>query len=298
MEHRQARMMAVLAAVLVTVFVIRYRRRSEDEVPEPPHEDNRLEIAASIFLTALLMVMFGWGARLYFQAYRPPADSIEIFVTGKQWMWKIQHPQGKREINELHVPLNRPVQLTMSSEDVIHSFFVPAFRVKQDVLPGRYTYLWFTPTKLGQFHLFCAEYCGTQHSAMRGTVHVVTPEEYEAWLGGASATSVASATPASPAELGFEAFNKFGCAACHNETSASLGPYLGGVADSTRKLQDGTEVVADEDYLRESIVNSQAKLVEGYQPVMPAFQGLLTEQDIANLIAYIKSLGDNTGSGK
>jgi cytochrome c oxidase subunit 2 len=203
-------------------------------------------------------------------------------------MWKIQHPQGKREINELHVPMDTPVKLTMTSEDVIHSFFVPAFRVKQDVLPGRYTYLWFTPNKLGSYHLFCTEYCGTEHSQMRGTVHVVSAAEYEAWLGG-SVSAVAAGEEATPAQLGEAVFNKMGCMACHNAGSATLGPSLDNIVGKTQVMTDGSEALVDDNYLRESIVNSQAKVVKGYQPLMPVFRGTLNEEQIAQLIAYIKS---------
>lgn len=285
----------VLAAFLVVYFAIRYRRRSDDEVPAPPHADNRLEIVGSVFLLVLLMVMFGWGAKLFFKSRRPPSDAIEILVTGKQWMWKIQHPQGKREINELHVPINTPVRLTMSSEDVIHSFFVPAFRVKQDVVPGRYTYLWFEPTRLGKYHLFCTEYCGTSHSAMRGTVYVMSAKDYQEWLKG-SVTAAASGA-ISMAELGLQAFKDFGCVACHTPVSGALGPDLAGVLGKKRVFQDGTELVADENYLRESILTSQARLLEGYQPVMPLFKGLINEEQLANLIAYIKSLSNPADTG-
>lgn len=277
----------VLTAVLVILFVVRYRRRSEDEVPEPPHEDSRLEIICGSVLLVLMLVLFGWGAKVYFANNRPPADAMEILVVGKQWMWKLQHPQGKREINELHIPVGQPIQLTMTSEDVIHSFYIPAFRVKQDVLPGRYTRVWFEATKPGRYHLFCTEYCGTEHSRMGGWVVAMPPAEYERWLRGAAAT------PETPVEAGKRLFTSLGCATCHAGGTTQLGPSLTGVAGHKVKLADGTEVLADDEYLRESILNSPAKVVAGFQPVMPIFKGMISEDQLLNLIAYIKSLGGN-----
>lgn len=276
----------MLAAVLVVVFAIRFRRRPGGPAPEKPHEDSRLEIAAGAFLLVLLLVLFGWGAKVYFHNTRPPADAMEILVTGKQWMWKLQHPQGRREINSLHIPAGRPIKLTMTSEDVIHSFFIPAFRVKQDVLPGRYTRLWFEANKPGKYRLFCTEYCGTEHSMMGGWVTVLTPADYERWLSGDAAGAAAE----TPVQAGERLFSQLGCQTCHNAGSGALGPNLSGVYGHPVKLADGTEVIADEEYLRESILLSQAKLVAGYAPVMPVFKGLINEDQLIQLIAYIKSL--------
>ncbi len=278
----------IFAGLLVLVFSIRYRRRAGVE-SEQPHEDSRLEIFAGVCMLVLLMTLFGWGAKVYFHSVRPPADAMEIMVTGKQWMWKLQHPQGKREINELHVPVGRPVQLTMTSEDVIHSFFIPAFRIKQDVLPGRYTRLWFEATKVGKYHLFCAEYCGTEHSMMGGWVTVMTPADYERWLGGEVAP-IAGAPQETPAQLGEKLFAQLGCTACHSGAPGSLGPDLAGLPGSTVKFTDGTQAVADDDYLRESILDAQTHIVEGYLPVMPVFRGTVNEDQVIQLIAYIKSL--------
>lgn len=276
----------LLAAALILVFGIKFRRRAGGPAPEKPHEDSRLEMAAGAFLLVLLLVLFGWGAKIYFHNTRPPADAMEILVTGKQWMWKLQHPQGRREINTLHIPAGRPIQLTMTSEDVIHSFFIPAFRVKQDVLPGRYTRLWFEATKTGRYRLFCTEYCGTEHSMMGGWVNVLSPADYEAWLKGEGAVAAAE----TPVQAGERLFNQLGCMTCHNPASGSLGPNLAGVYGHTVKLADGAEVVADEEYLRESILLSQAKVVAGFAPVMPVFKGLINEDQLMQLIAYIKSL--------
>lgn len=284
----------ILAAALVIVFSIRYRRRAGRMEGEQPGEDSTLELLVGALMLVLLLTLFGWGARVYFHHARPPADAMEIMVTGKQWMWKIQHPQGKREINELHVPLGRPVQLTMTSEDVIHSFFVPAFRLKQDVVPGRYTRMWFEPTKVGKFHLFCAEYCGTEHSLMGGWVVVMPPADYEAWLkqdGGGAAPAEET-----PVQAGERLFTKLGCATCHSAGTGQLGPKLANLSGHTVKLTDGTEIVADDDYLRESILDPQAKLVAGYLPVMPVFRGMVSEDQLLQLIAYIKSLTEGASN--
>ena len=198
---------SLLVAVLVLYFAVRYRRRHPDEIGQPEKTITWLEITWSVIPFLILMVMFAWGAKVFFIAFRPPSDAVEYYVVGKQWMWKFQHPQGKREINDLHVPVGQPIKLTMTSEDVIHSFFVPAFRVKADVLPGRYTTVWFEATKAGEYHLFCAEYCGTEHSRMGGTIHVMEPQDYEAWLargrprtsGCCPARSCSPSTSATPA---------------------------------------------------------------------------------------------------
>ncbi len=283
----------VLTAVLVITFVVKYRRKSDDDNPLPPHADSRLEVLCSIVLLVLTMVMFFWGARLYFEGNRPPSDAMEILVTGKQWMWKLQHPQGKREINELHVPVGQPVKLTMTSEDVIHSFFIPALRVKNDVLPGRFTTVWFNATKPGKYRLFCTEYCGTEHSYMGGWVHVMPQADYELWVRGASATEE------SPVAAGARLFATYGCNTCHASDSGARGPNLNGVYGHKQVLADGTEVIADDDYIRESILNSQAKIVAGYAPIMPLFKGLISDDQVVQLLAYVKSLSKSSeGTGK
>jgi cytochrome c oxidase subunit 2 len=199
-------------------------------------------------------------------------------------MWKLQHPEGQREIDELHVPVGRPVKLTMTSEDVIHSFFVPAFRIKMDVVPGRYTTAWFEATREGEYRIFCSQYCGTQHSGMLGRVVAMTPADYQQWLGG----GVAGMTPA---EAGRNLFKRLGCETCHKSEESGQGPSLAGLFGKTVKLQGGGTAVADEGYIRESILDPRAKIVAGFQPVMPTFKGLVSEEGILQLIAYIKSLG-------
>lgn len=275
---------SVLIFLLVFYFAVKYRRRDPNYVPPAIHGSTRLEVFWSVVPLALAMVMFGWGAKLFFEMQRPPAETLEIQVVGKQWMWKIQHPQGPREINELHVPVGVPVKLTMISEDVIHSFYIPAFRVKMDVLPGRYTTLWFEATKTGEYHLFCAEYCGTQHSGMIGRVVVMEPLDYQNWLaGGPPAESLEQA--------GERLFSQMQCNTCHFAGPGARGPLLEGVFGSPVRLADGRTVTADENYVRESILNPAAKVVAGYRPVMPTYAGQLSEEQVLQLVAYIKSLG-------
>jgi cytochrome c oxidase subunit 2 len=274
---------ALLIATLVIYFAIKYRRRSESEQPHPVAGSLKLELAWTLIPLAIAMVMFFWGAGLFFALSRPPEGAIEIYAVGKQWMWKFQHLDGQSEINELHVPVGRPVRLTMASEDVIHSFFVPAFRTKSDVLPGRLTTAWFEATRPGRYHLFCAEYCGTKHSGMIGWVVAMEPVEYQTWLGGGAVTG-------SLADAGQRLFQQHACNTCHRSDSLARGPNLEGLFGKPVKLASGQTVIADETYLRESIVAPNAKLVEGFQPLMPTFQGLISEEGILQLIAYIKSL--------
>jgi cytochrome c oxidase subunit 2 len=265
---------------LVVYFAIRYRRRSEDEVPpEAPHQ-NWLEIVCALGLLALFMGIFLWGARVYVRMKRPAPYALEVNVIGKQWMWKVQHPGGQREINALHLPLGVPVKLTMTSQDVIHCFGIPAFRIKQDVVPGSYSSQWFTPTKAGEFRLFCESYCGADHSSMAGSVTVMTPSDYEAWLGGVT-------TDEPPTAAGARLFVSYGCLQCHGQVA----PTLAGLYGRRVLLSDGTTVVADDAYIRESIVAPAAKIVAGYAPAMPSYQGRLSEEQLLDLVAYVRSLG-------
>lgn len=278
---------STLIAILILYLALRYRRRHPDEIGQREKTITWLEITWSVIPLAILMFMFAWGAKVFFEARRPPADAAEYFVTGKQWMWKFQHPEGPREINELHVPVGQPIKLTMTSEDVIHSFFVPAFRVKMDVIPGRYTTVWFEATKTGTFDLFCAEYCGAEHSLMVGSIVVMEPREYEEWLAtrGDEIQTVSLS--------GEELFVAKTCATCHRPDSAVLGPILHGLYGREEVVASGERIVVDENYLRESILDPMAKITAGYEnsAVMPTFQGQLTEEELAGLIAYIKSIG-------
>jgi len=286
---------SLLIAVLVVYFAIKYRRK-DDHVPKPVDEHSiggmLLEIVWSVIPLGLSLVMFAWGASIFFTESRPPADSLEVFVTGKQWMWKIQHAEGAREINELHIPINRDIRLTMTSEDVIHDFYVPAFRTKADVLPGRYTTEWFKPTQLGAFHIFCAEYCGTKHSGMVGTVYVMTEQDYNKWLATGSGEG-------SMAEQGQALFNQLGCGNCHasliNKETGRC-PNLNGLFGTTVELKDGSKVRFDEAYIRESVLYPQSKIVAGYDDIMPTFKGLLTEDGLLKVVEYVKSLGTKNGT--
>jgi cytochrome c oxidase subunit 2 len=299
---------ALLIATLLVVFAIRFRRRPGDGVPPPIHGSTALELVWTIIPFGLAMVIFVWGAWVFFAMSRPPDNAHEVFVVGKQWMWKLQHLEGRREINELHVPIGQAVKLTMTSEDVIHSFYVPAFRMKADVVPGRYTTTWFQATKVGEYHLFCAEYCGTSHSGMIGRIVVMEPADYQVWLSqSAPPVSPASLAPGaaqsaslSPAAAGEALFRAKACITCHQPQGGALGPSLVGIYGKPVKLQDGREVTVDDAYLRESILQPTAKVVAGFQPVMPTFQGQLDEEQVLQLIQYIKSLqppGETGGAG-
>ena len=277
---------AVLIAGLEIYFAMKYRRRSPGEIPPKTATSFALEAAWIGIPFLICLVIFVWGASLYYRIYSAPKETMEIYVTAKQWMWRFQHAGGQREINELHVPLGSRVKLTMASEDVIHSFFVPAFRVKADVLPGqgRYRVVWFEPTKPGRWRLFCAEYCGMNHSGMIGWVEVMRPQEFQAWLGAGGAEG-------SMASSGQKLFQQLPCATCHKTDGAGRCPVLEGLFGKQVQLQDGRTVTVDEDYVRESILDPNAKVAAGYEPIMPNFTGLLSEEQLAQIIAYIKSIG-------
>jgi cytochrome c oxidase subunit 2 len=268
--------------IFLILFAVRYRNGNPDYAPHI-EGSNAVELTWTVVPFGIFLVMFVWGAIIYFQERTPPRGSMEIYVVGKQWMWKLQHPEGQREINELHVPVNRDVKLIMTSQDVIHSFFLPALRVKQDVLPGRYTSLWFHATKAGTYHLFCAEYCGTQHSGMIGQLVVMEPADFEKWLSGGGAEGSLSAA-------GQKLFQELGCVTCHRSDTQGRGPNLVGVYGKPQLLDDGRTVMADENYIRESVLNPGAKVVAGFRPIMPTFQGVVSEEQLLALVAYIKSL--------
>jgi len=274
-------MMTLLIFICLVYFAARFRHRPGVRA-EQIEGSTPLEITWSTIPFLVFMVIFAWGAVVYFKERTPPTDSTEVYVVAKQWMWKVEHAEGQREINELHVPVGRDVKLIMTSQDVIHSFFIPAFRIKQDVLPGRYTVEWFRATKPGVYHLFCAEYCGTQHSGMVGDIVVQEPAQYEAWMNGGT-TGPLSAT-------GEKIFAELGCVTCHRSDAQGRGPNLQGVFGKPVQLEDGRTVAADENYLRECILDPGAKRVKGFQPIMPTFQGLVTEEQVNALVAYIKSI--------
>jgi cytochrome c oxidase subunit 2 len=274
--------MSIAIFITIIVFAIHFRRYKHPEA-EPVEGSTILEITWSVIPLGIFLFIFAWGAMIYFQERTPPRGAAEVYVVAKQWMWKLQHPEGPREINELHVPMGRDVKLIMTSQDAIHSFYVPAFRIKQDVLPGRYTTIWFRATKPGTYHLFCAEYCGTSHSGMIGDIVVMEPAQYQAWVqsGGAFLSLAAN---------GQAIFQQLGCPACHKAETQGRGPTLIGVYNRPVQLEDGRIVTADENYIRESILAPNAKIVSGFKPIMPVFQGLVNEEELNALVAYVKSL--------
>jgi cytochrome c oxidase subunit 2 len=269
-------------AILILWFAIRYRytRTINRQIGHNPLLHVGMEIGWMTGTLVILFVAYVEGARVYIDEHQPPADPIEVSVVGKQWMWKIAHESGRREINSLHVPRGRAVQLRMTSEDVIHSFFIPAFRVKQDVLPGRFTALWFEPTKTGTYHLFCAEFCGTDHSRMRGRVIVMEPEEYAAWS--------ADTEQEPPDQKGRRIIDTLGCRQCH-ATGITTGPSLEGLVGSRVQLADGRTIVADAEYVRRSIIDPAADVVAGFKPVMPTYAGKIEPEQIDAIVAYLST---------
>jgi cytochrome c oxidase subunit 2 len=284
---------AITAAIII--FFFKYHRKQPGEVGVPIHGDMRLETAWIVVPLLLALSMFGWGAAVYVDYRRAPMDTLDIYVIGKQWMWKVQQPTGLKEINELHVPVGRNVRLILASEDVIHDFSVPAFRVKMDVVPGHYNTMWFRPTKPGRYHFFCQQYCGTNHALMGGWVTVMESTDYASWLSGSSDAN------ANPVVAGEKLFAEKACNTCHLANGSGRAPSLNGVYGAKVLLADGSVVTANDAYIRESILAPNAKIVAGYQPLMPTFQGQLTEEQILALTAYIKSLESQpvpaTGAG-
>lgn len=274
---------AFTIGVLVVMIVLGIKYKAEPGRKSVHVESLKLELLWSAIPAIIGLVIFAWGAIIFFDYRNIPENTLDINVIGKQWMWKIQHPNGRREVNTLHIPVGRPVKVTMTSQDVLHNFYIPAFRVKQDVLPAKYTDMWFEATKVGTFPLFCAEYCGTEHSLMGGTVTVMEEAEYQEWLQGGP--------PMTPVEAGEAIFQQMGCVTCHDAGAANRGPALKGVYGSEVTLRGGEKVIADDEYIRESIMNPSAKIVDGYAPLMPTFPNL-DDEDIFNLLAYIKSLSD------
>jgi cytochrome c oxidase subunit II len=268
----------------ILFFCIKYRRGSRADRSNPSSGSDLVELGWTTLPTLMGLAIFSWGAVDYFRIERRPANAIDVEVVGKQWMWKIQHAEGKREINELHVPVHSTVALTLISQDVIHSFFVPAFRVKQDVVPGKYTSQWFKPTRTGEYHIFCSQYCGTQHAQMIGRVVVMQPRAYENWLKTGEQTD-------SILRAGERLFHDRGCSGCHALNSQFHAPLLHGLYRKPVPLADGTVVTADDQYLRDSILQPGKQITAGYDNIMPSFSGHLTEEEIMQLIAYVKAIG-------
>jgi cytochrome c oxidase subunit 2 len=274
--------MCAIIFTLIVVLAVRYRRRPGVEA-EQIEGSTVLEVTWSVVPFFIFLFIFAWGAVIYFQGRTPPRNATEVYVVAKQWMWKLQHQEGPREINQLHIPVGHDVKLIMTSQDVIHSFFIPAFRIKQDVLPGRYTTVWFHPVKAGTYHLFCSQYCGSSHSGMIGDIVVMEPVEYATWLTGGTAVPLA--------DTGQKLFAEMGCSTCHRSDTQGPGPNLAGVFGAPVALEDGRTLTADENYIRQCIMNSREQVVKGFPPIMPVFQGLLNEEQVNALVAYIKSLG-------
>jgi cytochrome c oxidase subunit 2 len=274
-----------IVILLVTSFSIMYSKKRHP-VPVQIEGSTLLEATWTIIPLGLFLIMFVWGALIYFRVYTPPANAMNIYVVGKQWMWKIEHPGGQHEINSLHVPSGRPVQLTIISQDVFHSFSIPAFRVKREAIPGRYTSVWFEATTPGTYHLFCTQYCGTDHSHMIGEVVVMTPDDYRKWLN-------TSTSGASLAQNGERLFASLSCSACHNGRPDSRGPSLANVYGSKLTLANGESQLADEAYIREAILNPSQHITQGYAPIMPTYQGQISEDGVIALVEYIKTLNSD-----
>jgi cytochrome c oxidase subunit 2 len=293
---------AVPVAGLIVYFAIKYRRGSKADRSGAIHTSHTLEALWIAVPLVLALGIFGWSSGLYVRMYERPPNGIDIYGVGKQWMWQFEHPSGQREINELHVPVNTTVRLTLIAQDVIHSFYVPAFRVKRDVVPGLYTTAWFEATKTGRFHLFCAEYCGTRHSGMIGEIVVMEPRQYEDWLtqrplDPVNAIPEASGAQPSQGPLRMESagetlFRNFGCATCHVPAGQGQGPSLVGLLGSQVQLASGATVLADEQYIRRSIIDPNAQIVAGYPPIMPTFAGQISEEELLRLVEYIRSLSN------
>ena len=275
---------SVLIALLLLVLSITYRRGSKADRSNAVDHSTTIEIIWTGIPLVLAMVLFFASTYVFYRMYQYPADASEIYVLGRQWLWETQHPEGRREINVLHVPVGKPIKLVLTSVDVIHSFYIPAFRLKQDVVPGRYSTMWFEPTKAGTYHLFCAEYCGTLHSAMIGKVVVMEPAAFEEWLGSGTVKE-------SMATEGQKLFTQYGCSGCHGVNSSVRAPLLNGVYGHSVPLASGEVVTADERYIRDSILLPKTQVVAGFEPVMPTFDGHITEGDLLKIIAYIKSIG-------
>ncbi|MCO6437586.1 MAG: cytochrome c oxidase subunit II [Phycisphaerae bacterium] len=288
----------LLVGLLILRFSIKYRAGSRADRSGRVQKTWRWEVTWTIIPGLIGLAIFIWSGWVFFDVTQPPRNARTIYVVGKQWMWKIQHPDGPEEINELHLARGQPVKLLLRSQDVIHSFYIPAFRVKQDALPGRYTSMWFTPNKTGAFHLFCAEYCGTEHSQMRGTVYVMEPEAFQLWRSSASPKDKAPNMPGTPgaplAITGQGTFFDFGCNACHTPSARVIAPQLDGLFGQQIRLRDGSLITADEQYIRESILDPNAKIAAGYAypSLMPTYKGQISESEMRDLIQFIQDLRD------
>jgi len=286
-------LLGLSAFVLAIVFLpmiyclFKYRRGKKADRRPLAISTMKIEITWTLIPTFIAMGLFAWGADVYFYQEVPPANTLDINVIGKQWMWKIQHQEGNREINELHIPVGRDIKFTLASEDVIHSFFIPAFRIKQDVVPGRFTTEWFKATRIGDYRFYCSEYCGAGHAKMQGMVYVMAPADYEEWL-------AHGAPPDTLAQSGEKLFRELGCSGCHVNSSAVHAPPLEGLYGKLAPLSDGTFARVDDKFIRDHILLPSSQVPAGYQPVMPTFQGRVNEEELLELVAYVKSIGNET----
>jgi cytochrome c oxidase subunit 2 len=282
-------LICALVFVPLCWFALKYRRGRKVDRKMEDLPTWKIELTWTLIPFVLCMGIFAWSAEVFFRMETPPPDALEVNVVGKQWMWKLQHAEGAREINELHVPTGRPVKLTMTSQDVIHDFYVPAFRMKQDVVPGRYTTQWFVPTKPGRYRIFCAQYCGTTHAAMGGWAYVMEPHDYERWL--------AQGSPEPMAVQGETLFRRLGCTGCHSPGSKIHAPPLEGLYGRLVPLETKEFVTANDQYIRDSILLPASQITAGYQNLMPSFKGHISEEEIMQLIAYIKSIANKSPEG-
>jgi cytochrome c oxidase subunit 2 len=275
----------LLVFLPLTYFAIKYRRGRKVNRSLSDFPSWKLEVPWTVIPLVLMMGLFAWSAEVFFRLETPPPGAIEVNVVGKQWMWKLQHAEGAREINELHIPRGQPVKLILTSQDVIHDFFIPAFRMKQDVVPGAYTTEWFTPTRTGRYHIFCAQFCGTSHAAMIGWVYVMEPQDYQRWLSQGSAVPMAT--------RGEQLFHSLGCSGCHSVSSKIHAPPLEGLYGHLVPLETKEFVLADDKYIRDSILMPASQIAAGYQNLMPSFKGHISEEEIMEMIAYLKSIANS-----
>lgn len=275
-----------LIFILMMVFVFKYKRKTNLDKTSSVDHNLTLEVVWTVIPSILLLIMFIWGFQVYLEMSIPPKDSMEIKVTGQKWFWTFDYATGASSPGELVVPVNKPVKMLLSSKDVIHSVYIPAFRVKMDALPNRYTVMWFEANKIGEYPMYCTEFCGTEHSGMRAKVRVVSQEDYQTWIDQAGA----GGDGMKPEEYGAVLYKKYACSTCHSlDGSKITGPSWKGIWGSSEATSAGS-VKVDENYIRESILAPNAKIVSGYQPVMPSYTGILKDKDIEAIIAYIKTL--------
>lgn len=289
--HLSSLVLTIGILIAIAYFLYKYRRKSENDVTPVITHNNKLEVTWSVIPLVLCLIIFGWGYQTYVTMSTAPEDAYEVNVTAQKWLWNFSYENGARSTGELHVPADRPIKLIMSSQDVIHSFFVPDYRIKQDVVPGRYTEIWFQVPEAGESIIFCTEYCGTGHSDMSGKVVVHEQEEFETWLA-SNAGGASKPDDLAPAEWGEQLAQQNACQTCHSVDGSNLtGPTWQGIFGTQHTMNDGSTVEVDENYIRESILDPSAKVRQGYQDgLMPTYQGVLNDEQISAIIEYIKTV--------